>query len=220
MRDEVNNKIINILNSKTNMMILMHLARGPSYPRELARLLGKSESDISKRLRKMEKIVLVKGKWVRLHGKTLRLYSTNVEAIRLDFKKGEVIITTDNYTITRNILNLCNPKTLDPPTDFVGRHELLSKLRSNRGFIYVWGPPGIGKTSLVSKALEGRKVIWHIAREWERLTTLAKKLVCFLVSKGFHDVLDYIRGLEIEPESFAIIIFRLHGIQRCNDSNR
>lgn len=206
MTDNVNNEIINILNSKTNIMILMHLARGPSYTRELARLLGKSESDISKRLRKMEKLGLVKGKWVRLHGKTLRLYSTNIEAIRLDFKKGEVIIATDNYSIRKNVLNLCNSMTQNPPPDFVGRHELLDKLRTSQGFIYVWGPPGIGKTSLVSKAFEDREVIWHMAREWEGLTTLAKKLACFLVSKGYHEVLDYIIGLEIEPESFAIVV--------------
>ncbi|MCE4629768.1 MAG: hypothetical protein F7C82_05765, partial [Desulfurococcales archaeon] len=141
------------------------------------------------------------------------LYSTNVEAIRLDFKRGEVIISTDNYSIRRNVLNLCNPKTMDPPIDFVGRHELLSKLRSNRGFIYVWGPPGIGKTSLVSKAFEGEEVIWHMAREWEGLTTLAKKLACFLVSKGYHEVLDYIIGLEIEPESFANVISKHMSIE-------
>jgi len=207
------NEIISILNSKINIMILMHLARGPSYPRELARLLGKNESDISKRLRRMEKKGLVRGRWIRLHGKTLRLYSTNIESMRIDFKRGEITVITDNYKISRNILNLCNSNIQDPPKDFVGRSELLEKIRKNKGFIYVWGPPGIGKTSLVSKAMEQEEVIWHNAREWEGLTTLAKKLACFLASKGYTEVLDYLRGLEIDPEAFATLITKYMSLE-------
>src|SRR3989442_2449813 len=65
------------------MALLSALAAGPSYPRLLAKRLGRSETHVAHRLRTLERGALVEGNWSRKDGKNVRLYHLKLHRLEL-----------------------------------------------------------------------------------------------------------------------------------------
>ena len=141
-------EIARLLSSDANLRILSVLSSGDSYPREISMLTGIEESDVSRRLRRLERAGLVEGYWGRISGKNVRFYRLSTTDINISISGGKVnlVIGTEEHDIVP-----LQPVSPPPHGKVVGREEELSRLAStNKPVIHVWGPPGIGKTSLVS----------------------------------------------------------------------
>ena len=81
----VREEFLKLMSNKMNLKILALLRNEPAYPRLLARILGKDETYISKKLRILEGAGIVKGEWRRVKGKNVRLYSLNTDRIEIIF---------------------------------------------------------------------------------------------------------------------------------------
>jgi len=181
-------EIFKILSNPVNLEIIMFLSISPTYPRELSRILGRSETDISRRLKRLEKLGIVRGEWIRVSGGTARIYRLTVSDIRLDLAKGKIVI--DGKSIDASVDLSCGipPRITD---ELVGRVKEFNEIVANEWrTLYLWGPVGIGKTLLVSKSLSGEeKVFWHTVREWDGVIAVARKIACALGSLGKKELL-------------------------------
>ena len=65
-----------LFSNPVNLRILQVLHARPSYPRALARDLGRSERDIQRKLHMLEKAGLVAGVWRRHEGRAVKVYQT------------------------------------------------------------------------------------------------------------------------------------------------
>ncbi len=194
-------ELLRAVSNPVNLELLAHLTTGPSYPRELARLLGRSESDIARRLKKLEKLGLIESAWARVMGKTIRLYRSRVRDIRVDLSSGKVVLVyPEGGEVVLPTMTCGDSPAV--PRHFVNRSRELEILQNAQGLVYVWGPPGIGKTSLVAKAYEGN-MVWHSLSEWDGLPLLARKIACYLALRGSPRLLHLLRMRDLDPEVFA-----------------
>ncbi|MFQ5838599.1 MAG: AAA family ATPase [Thermoplasmata archaeon] len=139
------------------------LTTGPSYARLLANLLGRHETQITRRLRTLERADLVESRWSRHDGKNVKLYT-------LKTRRFEVLLEAQGYRM--------KPATSAPSSrpspdlghlpgrqPLFGRDEELAALAEpGMRFIIVVGLPGIGKTSLVAEFAHqygADRVLWH-----------------------------------------------------------
>ncbi|NJE10610.1 tetratricopeptide repeat protein [Thermococcus sp. MAR1] len=215
--------LIKLLSNETNLEILSVLRSGSFNPRELARILGRDETDVSRRLRAMERAGLVEGRWVRIRGKNVKVYSLKVDGIEIRFEPGEVLISTskgDRYEVP--LLESRHPLV----DIFVGREKEIDLITSSeKSVIVIYGIAGIGKTALAAKLFSD--AFWYQMSEGDSLDYFAWQVGLFLNSLGYDALLEYLRagGREerdifellldgVEKSSAKIVIDDLH---KCRD---
>ena len=181
--------MINLLKSETNLEILAALSIRPSHPRELSLLLGKDESDISRRLRSLEKAGLVKSSWVRVGNRNVKVYSLARESVILRFSEGKVLVSlhgSKNSIYVEPRISLKPPPVEKP----IGRDREISVLEKvEKPVVHVWAPPDYGKTHLVSfyvtTHFKDRPVMWYYSDRSDRLGTLSWKIGSILINSGY-----------------------------------
>ena len=76
-----------LLANATNRLILDELARGPSYPREIAARIGHGEDDVQRKLQRLERAGFVRGAWVH-RGKTIKEYVLAASRVEVSLEHG------------------------------------------------------------------------------------------------------------------------------------
>jgi len=202
--------LIKLLSNETNLEILSVLRSGSFNPRELARILGRDETDLSRRLRAMERAGLVEGRWVRIREKNVKVYSLKVDGIEIRFEPGEVLISTskgDRYEVPLLESRL-------PPIDvFVGREKEIGLISSSdKSVIVIYGIAGIGKTTLAAKLFSD--AFWYQMSEGDSLDYFAWQVGLFLNTLGYNALLEYLRaGSREERDIFELV---LEGIEKSS----
>ena len=193
--------LMKALSSETNLEILGVLSSGSFHPRELARILQKDETDVSRRLRTLEKLGLVEGRWIRVGDKNVKIYSLRADEIKLELKPGEIHVQLGENESGKAFLK---PRGAPRVENFVGREEELAFLRSSRGVVVIYGMAGIGKTSLAARAFPS--AYWYSFIGLEDFYYLAWQIGLFLNSLGWTDLTDYLRsGDREESDVFEMI---------------
>ncbi len=189
-------RILRLLSNPVNLELLILLNTKPSYPRELARLTGRDETDVSRRLKLLEKAGLVEGSWRKIGGRNIRMYRLSVRGLRIDFVGGGVKVSGTPGSAPAHEARSLFSLEAGPPRQrlFVGRRGELEKLRSaGTPIVVVWGMSGIGKTSLVAKAFEDLgKLYWHTLSRLDTPEYVLWRLAFFLSGLGYSRLLNYL----------------------------
>ncbi len=183
-------KLMKALSNEVNLQILSILKSGSFNPRELAKILQRDETDVSRRLRTLEKLGLVEGRWVRVRGKNVRIYSLKVGEVKISFEPGQVVVHTSkdrNYEV--HLLDDKLPKL----ETFVGREEEIKELTSTeKSVVIIYGIAGIGKTALAAKVFGD--AFWYQMSEVDSFDYLIWQVGLFLNTLGYSPLLEYLRG--------------------------
>jgi ATP/maltotriose-dependent transcriptional regulator MalT len=187
------------MTSGVNIDILNLLRHEPSSPRDIARFLGKDETDVSRRLRSMERAGIVKGVWSRRKERNVRVYSLLGFHAEIDFDPTGLSFQLRTATKASDYATtVLGSYEVPSVSGFVGRENELRSLASEDGLSVVIGLPGIGKTSLASayaaSAISRRPVVWHTVREVDSFGYLTNKIAVFLARFGFSEALEYVQG--------------------------
>ncbi len=178
-------EVLKLLKDTVSRSILSLLSTGDYGVREIARILGRSESEVSRRLSRMRELGVVDCKWARIGGRNLKLYSLRVEELRVEFSSGGVRFSVKTRSGKEEVVGSSYERVVEIPSTlfFVGRRRELDKLASSRGVVVVIGVPGVGKTALVSKYAESYKdgpVYWSTLTELDYYEFLVRDLALFL----------------------------------------
>ena len=211
--------VLRLLASRLNVDILSVLALRDSSPREVAGLLGVDETEVSRRLRRMEKAGLVSSEWRRVEGRNMRVYSLvrSVLCFRLAAGGLEPVERCPGGGAPPAppgaVREAFQPPS--PPRPFVGREKLVQRIASAHGLLHVHGPPGIGKTSLVARALEesGRPRAWLRLAGGSTLRDLQFRVALYLSTLGLREPLGYVSSGG-DPSSTAALLAR--GLDSAN----
>ncbi len=185
---DVFREIARVLGNETNLQILSLLSTKASYPRELASLLMRDETDISRRLKRMEALGIVEGYWSRVGGRNVKLYRLAVDGFHIRFKNGKMeVVLAEPSRFELRLTPRVGPPTYPEPA---GRERELSILNStHKPVVHVWGPPGVGKTHLVayhlSVSASDRLVYWHYSDPGDTPTLIAWKVGLALSYAGY-----------------------------------
>ncbi len=213
-----------ILN-ETNLQILTLLRTTSLNTREIARLLQKDETYISRCLRTLERLGIVEGEWMRVRGKNVRIYSLKLEELKISFglEGLKVIIGKRHLQYSPPLFSNRAPEV----KVFVGRKKELEFLSSSYPVVIVYGMAGIGKSTLVAKAY--RDAFWYRINGDESIEYVIWQLALYLNLLGYSDVIEYLRGggkeLAVIKELTAEGINRTKGIivfddlHRCDDED-
>ncbi|WP_040681411.1 helix-turn-helix domain-containing protein [Thermococcus zilligii] len=181
--------LLKALSNETNLQILTLLGSGSFHPRELARLLQRDETDVSRRLKQLEKLGLVAGRWVRVGDRNVRVYSLRTGEIRVELKPGEIRVRAGEEEFDETLLR---PKRVPPVENFVGRREELDLLLGSKGVVVIYGMAGIGKTFLAARAFPS--ACWYSFTGLEDFYYLTWQFGLFLNSLGWGELTEYLRG--------------------------
>ncbi|CAD5245098.1 ArsR family transcriptional regulator [Thermococcus camini] len=209
--------------SETNLQIISLLRTDSLNTREIARLLQKDETQISRGLRGLERMGIVEGRWVRLRGRNVKLYSLKCDEFSVRFTAGgvEVVMGETVYHRPQPL-----PASSAPEVEnFVGRDEELKLLKGSSPVVAVFGIAGIGKSSLVARAFDD--AFWYSMDGSESLEYIAWRMALHLNMKGFPELIEYLRaggrdtksikGLILEgiEETRSVIVFE--DVHKCTD---
>ena len=190
--------LMRILSNPANLELLLLLSTKPSYTRELARLTGRNETEVSRRLRSLERAGLVRAEWMRIEGRSVRVYRLAVSEVKIRIRGGEVeVAPSDSRPLRVPVASFSPPR----PGLLVGREGEESLLRDPpTPVIVVWGISGIGKTSLAAAALRGvPMVFWHTLTRVDSANYVLWKLGLFLASHGSPELLGYLGSPSADP---------------------
>lgn len=206
-------KITRVLSSKVNIQILQLLSRSKLYPREIARILGKDETEISRRLNQLRKLGLIECRWERARDKNVKLCYSLVKRISFEFRDRDVyleITTVDRRPRITRIISSTYSTNIPQPKHFIGRTRYLELLnRSIEPVVVVWGLPGAGKTYLIARyALEqDRPVLWYTASSISDLRHFLWKAMLLLNTIGYAELTDLIIS-ELTPSIILDILLK------------
>ncbi len=198
--------LLRALSSQTNLRILILLSNGEFSTGELARFLGKDETDISRRLKYFRELGLVNYRWVRVAGKNVKYYRLSTSPIRIVIDKGDISIVGSSEK-TLYVFPVDNILWRYPQTGFfVGRKEELDVLRRLRPgeMLVITGLPGSGKTYLVAHYLGTEKtgnVFWHTISSSDCIESFLRRLALFLSSYGYTLLQEYFSSHWFELET-------------------
>jgi len=190
-------ELLKILSNKTNLEIINLLKNEPSYPRKISEILGMQEAYISRVLSQLEKIGILRSRWV-YRDRNVKLYSVNTREINISFEPEglKILIRTREE---KELSISYDAFTFDVPEVpvFVGREKEMKKLE-HFPFIVIEGMPGIGKTYLAARCVqeaqkEGKKIFWHTFTEIDSFHYLINKISVFLNNVGYSNLLEYIK---------------------------
>ena len=178
------------------MQILSVLRTEARNPRELAKILGKHETHISSKLQVMERMGLVKGRWVRKDGRNVKLYELRSDTIQLSLTPEgyEAKFSSSSGPVT---VPLFREPGIPSCPSFVGRKKELGFLKSAGNFIAIEGIAGTGKTWLVAHFVAQRpykEVFWHAIKGFDTFNSVVRNLAIFLRSQGKTELYDYVKS--------------------------
>jgi len=176
--------IIKTLSKPVNISILALLSTGPKYPRALARLLGKSEAFIVRNLKELEREGLVESYWVHTAGKNVKMYRLKTQRIVISFSTGSVKVVAEDGS-ERILLSRGYSDPIPDPGIFVDRIREIELLRSARGVSFIWGPMGMGKSSLaavVARAYDAK--LWINCTQLTLPDEVVRRISLFLADQG------------------------------------
>ncbi len=200
-------ELLKTLSNKTNLEIINLLKNEPTYPRKISEILGMQEAYISRVLSQLEKLGILRSRWV-YRERNVKLYSVDTKEINIAFEPEgmKIHIRTKGG---KDISIAYDAFTFEIPEihEFVGR-ERETKLLERSPVIVIEGIAGIGKTYLaamyVEKAQkEGKKIFWHTFTEIDSFHYLINKLSVFLNNVGYSNLLEYVK-LEGKDERVLI----------------
>ncbi len=202
--------IFNLLLSPANHEILALLSSGEYNTREIARILGRDEADVSRRLSRMRELGLVEARWVKVSGRNVKLYRLKARRIIIDFTHGGGIrfsLETER-SVSSETMDLDLSRVGYPKAEiFIGRSRELGILADkSKPVIIVYGLAGVGKTTLVShyfNSLEDVPRYWHSFSELDYYDFLVKKLALYLSSQGYSRLLEIIASGNTNPRLLA-----------------
>jgi len=176
--------IINSIRNKINIQILLLLSIKPSYTREIADILKLDESSISRRLKLLEQLGVVRSRWKRVGDKNVKVHELNIKEFSIRFDRGALEVSFSEEGKYREIIRLRNA-VIPECEELVGREEeLYSMHSSNVPIIHLWGLPGIGKSSLaawyIKRYRERDPVYWYIPIASDTAETLKLKLALLI----------------------------------------
>ncbi len=183
-----------ILRNKLALDIIIHLSRRDFYPRELAALLGKSEAQVSKVLRKLEQLGIVESRWVTIKGKNVKVYHLKYREVGISFTPTGLVVRLGHTVVpVRRSLPLAPPEKPRP----IGRDDLLLRLdeSADKDLVVVVGPPGTGKTHLVAYwagRVRDRPVVY---------LRMAESYTIVEVSRSIGSYLNYL-GYDVDVNTF------------------
>jgi len=198
------NKLLSVLSDDTMVKILIILSSSPSSTRSLSRILGVRESSISKRLKSLERLGLVEGKWVSSRGVNQKLYSMKVSEISI--RIGPQGISVD---LGEKGQNIYDPFHYIPSTMFfVGREPQLDFLRRGDGATFIVGIAGIGKTSLAARYASEYMgpVLWNKISEGTSFFQLIRRISLFLASIGDYRLLESLSQGSEDPDHLTDLL--------------
>ena len=183
---------IKALKNKVNLEILILLSSKPSYPREISDILGLDETLVSRRLRELEKLGLVRGEWRRLRDRSVKLYSLRVREFNVRFEKGYLTINISPEEEVREPVTVRN-HIMPKPSHFVDRQRELDAITGSKApVILLHGLPAAGKTAIASTYvrdhLAGRPLLWHTCSETDTREKIVWKLSLLASSVSGVDV--------------------------------
>ena len=201
-------EVLKLLKDTVSRSILSLLSTGDYGVREIARILGRSESEVSRRLSRMRELGVVDCKWARIGGRNLKLYSLRVEELRVEFSSGGVRFSVKTRSGKEEVVGSSYERVVEIPSTlfFVGRRRELDKLASSRGVVVVIGVPGVGKTALVSRYAESYKdgpVYWSTLTELDYYEFLVRDLALFLARVGYSAPLRYVLSGEMHSSKLV-----------------
>lgn len=193
--------LLSLLANKSNQAILGLLAVEPAWPRKIGQLVSLSETETSRRLKRMEDLGLVQGEWTPVEGKNVKLYRLSVRGATVHFNAAGMELRLEPFDGTAQPAVMLRSFTHHPPKveGFVGREEVLELLDGHHGVAILEALPGMGKTSVAARWAEGqeRPVFWHTFRGVESVRWLANHLAVFHARHGDRHWLDAL-GQDLE----------------------
>jgi len=165
----VDSRLMKALSSEINLRLLSLLSSGSFNPRELAKILKRDESDVSRRLRLLESLGLVEGRWERINNRNVRVYTLKVEEIRIAFESGEVVINSSGIQTRLAFPNREETPRVERVFGREKERTLISE--SPERVVIVHGIAGIGKSTLVAWIFQD--AFWYTRCEFDSLESLA-----------------------------------------------
>jgi len=200
-----------LLSNPTNIELLVLLSSGEFNPRELAKALGRDETDVSRRLRRLERAGLVDASWKRVAGRNVRMYRLRGHSFCLRLTSDGVVLDAstgfDPRVLARSLGISMKPPRI--PHWFTGRsHELRLLANSAPGLTVVIGLPGMGKTSLLAAASRNWRgpVAWYTVTGLESLRSFLWRVSLYLSLLGDSSLFDYISAEEVDATGAAKVL--------------
>ncbi|MCE4610718.1 MAG: hypothetical protein F7B17_01960 [Desulfurococcales archaeon] len=181
-------EVMKLLANEVNLKILSILSVKPSYVRELSRVLGRDETDIARRLSRLSDAGLVKGTWLRVGDKNVKVYELAVRSFKVSFSEGGAEVELGGGESLRfKVSSVFEPPRYGP---LVGRGNELKFFReASKPIIHVYGPPGIGKSHLVSHFIRnnGLPAYWYSVSDDTTASAFSTKLGLVLAALGYKE---------------------------------
>jgi len=201
-------ELFEFLANPTNLEILRVLAGGCAYPREIARVLGRDESVVSRRLRRAEELGLVRSERVVLSSGprrvSVRRYCLAVDRVSVDLRRGTVEAQASPSPGAARRPGVARP---------IGRDLELARVARAAGglrVLAVYGPPMSGKTHfvryVVGEYFRGRPVVWVTASPGVTVEQFSRLLALALARAGVAvgvDDFDAVRDREWLADALA-----------------
>jgi len=208
--------LINSIKNKTNIQILLLLSTKPSFTREIADVLNLDESIISRRLKLLEQLGIVRSRWKRIGGKNVKVHELSVEGFSVRFDRGALEVTFSKREKYSEAIRL--KKAVVPECkELVGREREISTIRSSKvPIVHLWGLPGVGKSSLaawyVKRYRERDPVYWYVPAPSDTAETLKLKLALFISTAAGLDARSVVSSdaqtlANILNERSAVLVF-------------
>jgi len=210
---EEGSEFLSILSDDIMVKILVMLSSSPSSTRGLSRVLGVGESSISRRLKSLERLGIVEGRWVSSGGVNVKLYYTKAKEITIRIGSQGIIVSLggDRYPLYDPYYSLPVNRL------FVGRKPQLEFLRKGKGVTFIVGIAGIGKTSLAAeyaRVFDG-PVLWNIVSESTTFFQLIRRISLLLAALGDKRILESLnQGYEDPDHLIGLLIDSLSKV-RC-----
>ncbi len=179
-------QLLKALAHPANQAILTLLAAEPTYARRISGLTGLSESDVTRRLRALERLGILEGSWQHL-GKNVKVYGLTARRIQMDVGPGGVEISMGARAPVR-----IEPFPMQVPeaTNILGYEPERDILAGDAPVVLVEGIAGSGKTTLLAEAaLAAGDPFWHSCTGLETTEYLANRMGVFLAARGQKDLL-------------------------------
>ncbi len=190
-------ELLKTLSNKTNLEIINLLKNEPSYPRKISEILGMQEGYISRILTHLEKIGILRSKWV-YRERNVKLYYVDTKEINIVFEPDGLKIKVKTrgekeVSVSYDAFKFDIPEA----SQFVGRTREIAKVELSP-IVVIEGIPGIGKTYLAAKYAEKaqkeeKKIFWHTFTEIDSFHYLINKLSVFLNNMGYSNLLEYVK---------------------------
>ncbi len=188
-----------VLSNPVDLEILRLLSSMELYAREIAEILGRDETDVSRRISKLRRLGLLECRWTRIDDRNVKLCWSKIKSISISFSDEGIIINIEykDGVSEKIAFNKQTYSTIPRPIGFIGREKYLEEIKNTRHRVVIlWGLPGAGKTYLAAKyALSQNKpVFWYNVSSISCLRHFAVKIAYFLDLLGDPELAFLVSG--------------------------